>query len=165
MSMRKLAKEQRKLSRMTKFSKNWNKQRIIVARLHEKITNQRNDFLHKQSTMLVRENQIICIEDLNIKGMVRNHKLAKSISDVSWSKFFDMLEYKSTFYGSEIVRIPRFYASSQTCNVCGHKHIQVKNLSIRQWRCPECGTSHDRDVNAAINIKEKGVSLLAEQIS
>ena len=164
-SMRKLAKEQRKLSRMTKFSKNWNKQRIIVARLHEKITNQRNDFLHKQSTMLVRENQIICIEDLNIKGMVRNHKLAKSISDVSWSKFFDMLEYKSTFYGSEIVRIPRFYASSQTCNVCGHKHIQVKNLSIRQWRCPECGTSHDRDVNAAINIKEKGLSLLAEQIS
>ena len=164
-SMHKLVKEQRKLSRMTKFSKNWNKQRIIVARIHEKIANQRNDFLHKESTKLLRENQIICIEDLNVKGMVHNHKLAKSISDVSWSKFFDMLEYKSAFYGSEIVRIPRFYASSQTCNICGYKHIQVKNLSVRDWICPECGTYHDRDINAAINIKEKGLSLLAEQVA
>ncbi len=164
-AMRKLINEQRKLSRMTKFSKNWNKQRIIVARLHEKITNQRNDFLHKESTKLLRENQIICIEDLNVKGMVRNHKLAKSISDVSWSRFFDMLEYKSVFYGTEIVRIPRFYASSQSCNICGYKHIQVRNLSVRQWTCPKCGTFHDRDVNAAINIKEKGLSILAEQVA
>lgn len=164
-SMCNLVKEQRKLSRMKKFSKNWNKQRIKVAKLHEKITNQRNDFLHKESTKLLRENQIICIEDLNVKGMVRNHRLAKSISDVSWSKFFGMLEYKSAFYGSKIVRIPRFYASSQSCNVCGHKHTQVKKLFVRQWVCPECGTFHDRDINAAINIKEKGLSLLAEQMA
>lgn len=164
-AMRKLVKEQRKLSRMTKFSNNWNKQRVIVARLHEKITNQRNDFLHKESTRLLRENQIICIEDLNVKGMVRNHKLAKSISDVSWAKFFDMLEYKSAFYGTEIIRVPRFYASSQICNVCGYKHIQVKDLSVRSWICPECKTRHNRDINAAINIKEKGLSLLAEQVA
>ncbi len=158
-SEKKLAKEQHKLSKMVKGSSNWNKQRIKVARIHEKITNQRNDFLHKESTKLVKENQIICIEDLNVKGMVRNHKLAKSIGDVSWSKFFDMLEYKSAFYGTEIIKVPRFYPSSQTCGCCGYKNPDIKNLSIREWKCPVCGTYHDRDGNAAKNILEKGLSL------
>lgn len=158
-SEKKLAKEQRKLSRMVKGSSNWNRQRIKVARIHEKITNQRNDFLHKESTKLVKENQIICIEDLNVKGMVRNHKLAKAISDVSWSKFFDMLEYKSAFYGTEIIKVPRFYPSSQTCGCCGYKNLNIKNLSIREWECPVCGTYHDRDGNAAKNILKMGLSL------
>jgi putative transposase len=156
---KKLIKEQRRLSRMVKGSANWNKQRIKVARIHEKNTNQRNDFLHKESTKLVKENQIICIEDLNVKGMVRNHKLAKSISDVSWSKFFDMLEYKSAFYGTEIIKVPRFYPSSQTCGCCGYKNPNIKNLSIREWTCPVCGTYHDRDGNAAKNILKMGLSL------
>ena len=156
-SEKKLVKEQRKLSRMIKGSSNWNKQRIKVARIHEKITNQRNDFLHKESTKLVKENQIICIENLNVKGMVRNHKLAKSISDVSWSKFFDMLEYKASFYGTEIIKVPRFYPSSQTCNCCGYQNPHIKNLSIREWECPNCHTKHDRDINASINILNKGL--------
>jgi putative transposase len=161
-TMHRLVKEQRKLSRMTKFSNNWNRQRIVVARIHEKITNQRTDFLHKESTKLVKENQIICIEDLNVKGMFRNHRLAKSVSDVSWSMFFSMLEYKSVFYGTRIVKVPRFYPSSQTCSCCGYKNPDIKKLSIREWHCPVCGTYHDRDINAAVNIKEKGLSMLKE---
>lgn len=158
-SMRKLAREQRKLSRKQKGSNNRNKQRIKVAKVHEKITNQRNDFLQKQSTMLVSENQTICIEDLNVKGMLRNHNLAKAISSVSWSKFFTMLEYKAIWYGSEIVRVPTMYPSSQTCSCCGYKNPLVKNLAIRNWECPRCHTKHDRDTNASINILNKGLSL------
>lgn len=157
----KLIKEQRRLSRIHKKSKNYNKQRIKVARIHEKIVNQRNNFLHKLSTMLVKENQIICIEDLNIKGMVRNHKLAKAISSVSWSEFFKMLEYKSIWYGSTVVRIPTMYPSSQTCNHCGYTNKLVKNLSIRHWECPQCHTYHDRDINASINILNKGLSMIS----
>ena len=119
-STKKLIREQRRLSRKVKGSSNRNKQRIKVAKVHEKITNQRNDFLHKLSTMLVRENQTICIEDLRVKNMVRNHKLARGINSVSWSKFFEMLEYKSAWYGSTVVRIPTNYPSSQICGcLCG----------------------------------------------
>lgn len=180
-SEKQIIKEQRKLSRMVEshiidykiikgyrhpvYDKplsecsNINKQRIKIARLHEKVANQRKDFLHKESTKLVRENQIICIEDLNVKGMLHNRRLAKSISDVSWSKFFEMLEYKSVFYGTKVIRVPMFYASSQTCSCCGYKNPLVKNLRIREWVCPVCKIYHDRDKNAAKNILEKGLSL------
>lgn len=159
-SQRKLIREQRRLSRKQKGSNNRNKQRKRLALVHEKITNQRTDFLQKQSTILVRENQTICIEDLNVKGMIRNHKLAKSIASVSWSKFFTMLEYKALWYGNEIIRVPTMFPSSQTCSCCGFKNLSVKNLSIRNWECPECHTKHDRDTNASINILNKGLSIV-----
>lgn len=158
-SEKKLKREQRRLSRKQKGSKNRNKQRIRVARVHEKVTNQRNDFLQKESTRLVRENQTICIEDLNIKGMIRNHRLARAISSVSWSKFFTMLEYKATWYGNTIIRVPTFYPSSQTCSKCGQGNPMVKHLWVREWECPFCHTKHDRDYNASINILNKGLSL------
>jgi len=158
-SMRKLIREQRKLSRKEKGSSNRNKQRIKVALVHEKITNQRNDFLQQQSTMLIRENQTICIEDLKVKNMMRNHKLAQHIGSASWSKFFVMLSYKATWYGNDIVKIPTMYPSSQTCSCCGYKNPLVKNLAIRNWECPKCQTKHDRDTNASINILNKGLQM------
>lgn len=158
-SMRKLVREQRRLSRKLPGSNNRNKQRIRVTSVHEKITNQRNDFLQKQSTMLVRENQTICIEDLHVKGMLRNHKLAKSIASASWSRFFTMLEYKATWYGNDILKVPTMYPSSQTCSCCSYKNPLVKNLSIRKWECPNCKTVHDRDRNAGNNILNYGLQL------
>lgn len=158
-SMRKLIREQRKMSRKQKDSNNRNKQRIKVALVHEKITNQRNDFLQKQSTMLIRENQTICIEKLKVRNMMRNHKLAQHIASVSWSKFFTMLTYKSVWYGNDIVKVPTAYPSSQTCSCCGYKNPTVKNLSVRKWECPVCHTKHDRDTNASINILSKGLQM------
>lgn len=158
-SMRKLVREQRRLSRKQKGSNNRNKQRIRVAKIHEKITDQRNDFLQKQSTMLISENQTVCIEDLNVKGMIRNHRLARSITGASWSRFFTMLEYKAAWYGNNIIKVPTMYPSSQTCSSCGYKNPLVKNLSIRNWECPQCHAKHDRDTNASINILKKGLSV------
>lgn len=158
-SMRKLIREQRKLSRKQKNSNNRNKQRIKVALVHEKITNQRNDFLQKQSTMLIRENQTICIEELKVRNMMGNHKLAQHIGSVSWSKFFDMLAYKSVWYGNDVVRVPTMYPSSQICSCCGYKNPLVKNLAVRVWECPDCHTVHNRDTNASINILNKGLQM------
>lgn len=158
-SLRKLVREQRRLSRKQKGSKNRTKQRVRVAGIHEKVMNQRNDFLHKQSTILVSENQTICIEDLCVKGMVRNHNLARAILSASWATFFTMLEYKAGWYGSRVIRVPTMYPSSQTCSCCGYKNSLVKDLKIRKWECPVCHTMHDRDMNASINILNKGLSI------
>lgn len=158
-SLKKLARVQRRLSRKKKGSNNRNKQRKKVALVHEKITNQRDDFLQKQSTKLIRENQTICIEDLKIANMLKNHKLAKHISSVSWRKFFTMLEYKAKWYGNTIVKVPTVYPSSQTCSICGYKNKLVKDLSVRKWECPVCHTEHERDYNASINILNKGLQM------
>ena len=158
-SLKRLGREQRRLSRKKKDSNNRNKQRIRVAKVYEKITNQRDDFLQKISTMLISENQVICIEDLKIKNMVRNRKLARCISSVSWGKFFSMLEYKANWYGNKLVKVPTIYPSSQTCSCCGYKNPLVKNLAVRKWECPNCHSKHDRDVNASINILNKGLSI------
>lgn len=186
-SSKKLAKQQRKLSKMIESHiidykvvgnkrfpiydrplsecRNIQKQRIKVARIQEHIANQRNDFLQKESTRLVSENQVIGLEDLAVKNMVKNHKLAKSISDVSWSKFIAMLEYKASIYGTEIIKVPRYFASSQLCSCCGFQNPKVKDLEIRNWTCPKCNTYHDRDVNASKNILNKALEIRNQRIA
>ena len=159
-SQNKLAKEQRKLSNMVKGSSNRNKQRIKVARIHKKIINQRNDYLHKLSRQIIEENQFVCIEDLKVKNMVKNHKIARSIADASWSKFVSMLVYKANWYGKTIIKVPSNYPSSQLCSCCHYQNPITKDLKVRKWTCPKCGTVHDRDKNAAKNILNKGIEIL-----
>ena len=152
---------QRSLSRKEKGSKNREKARKRLAREHEKVADIRNDFQHKITHRLANDNQVVCIEDLNVKGMMKNHKLARSISDASWSELFRKLEYKMEDRGGILIKVPRTYPSSQLCSCCGSQNSKVKDLSIRAWTCPECGAVHDRDVNAAVNILAKGLEMLA----
>lgn len=165
---KKLKREQRKLSKRALLAKNkgiplyeaknYQKQKRKVARLHEKVMNQRTDFLNKLSTEIIKNHDIICIEDLNVKGMLRNHKLARSISDVSWSSFVAKLQYKADWYGREIIKVDQWFPSSQICSECGHKDGK-KSLDIREWTCPICDTHHDRDINASINILTEGLRI------
>ena len=159
-SERKLAKRQRVFSKTQKGSNGHEKARLKVARCHQKIKNQRKDFLQKLSTKLIHENQVICLEDLSVKGMERNHKLAKSVMDASFGKFVEMLEYKAEWYGRKVIKIDRFYPSTQLCNGCRYKNESIKGLrglKFREWVCPHCGEVHDRDLNAARNILKEGL--------
>ena len=158
---KKLKRIQTNLSRKEKGSNNFKKLKQRLAKVHEKIKDIRIDYLHKVSYKIVNENQVIVSENLQVKKMMKNHTLASSISDVSWYELTRQLAYKSNWYGRKYIKIDTFYASSQICNVCGYKNTDMKNLHIRNWKCPNCDTNHDRDVNAAKNILQEGLRLAA----
>ena len=146
-------------SKKTKDSKNREKARIKLAAAHEKLSNKRKDNLHKITTKLIRENDVICIENLNVKGMTKNHRLAKAIQDASFGTLVNMLKYKAVWHNRQIIEIGKFFPSSKICHCCGHKMYHM-GLEVREWTCPICGTNHDRDVNAVINIMNEGLKLL-----
>ena len=156
----KLSRAQRRLSRKVKGSNNYNKQRIKVASIHEKIHNTRIDYLHKITHKLISENQVIVSEDLAVSNMVQNHNLAKAISDCGWYELTRQLSYKAEWNNRKYIKIGRFVASSQTCHVCGYVNSETKDLSVREWICPQCGAHHDRDINAAVNILNEGLKCL-----
>ena len=154
---RQLAIAQKHLSRKQHGSNGYEKQRLKVAKIQERIANTRNDNLHKVSLDLIRKYDVICIEDLNVRGMFRNHKLAKHVQDCAWGMFVSYLQYKAGMNNKQVVKIDRFYPSSQTCSECGYVYSGVKDLSVREWKCPHCGSVHNRDINAAKNILKEGL--------
>ena len=155
----KLKRLQRQLSRKVKGSNNRDKARVKLAKANKKINDKKQYYLHAVSNVLINENQVICMEDLNVKGMFRNHRLAESIAEMNFGEFRRMLEYKARWYNRKIVFVDRYYPSSKTCGHCGYKYKNL-TLSVREWDCPECGTKHDRDINAAVNILHEGMRLL-----
>lgn len=159
-----LARKQQKLSRKVKGSSSRNKARIKVARCHERIANARKDYLHKLSTRLVNENQVIAVEDLHVKGMMKNHNLARAISGAGWGMFTTMLKYKSARQGKGYIEVNRFFASSKTCSTCLHAQEKMP-LNVRMWTCDKCGAQHDRDINAAINIRNEAQRMIAAGIA
>ena len=158
--LKKIKYEQRQLSKKKKGSNSRNKQRKVLAKQYQKVTDQRNNYLHQVSTKLINDNQVIVLEDLAVKNMVKNHKLAQAISDVSWGRLVSMLKYKAMWYNRQVIQIDRFYPSSKTCSNCYHV-IPSMDLSIREWVCPSCETHHDRDVNAAKNILRQGLNIMS----
>ncbi len=157
---KKLAKAQRRLSKKQKGSKNRTKARHKVARIHARISDRRRDYQHQLSTRIIRENQVVCVESLHVKNLVKNHCLAKAISDVGWSEFVRQLEYKAAWYGRTLVKIDKWYPSSKRCFDCGHL-LDSLTLDVRSWTCPACGVVHDRDINAAKNILAAGLAVTA----
>ena len=157
---KKLAKAQRRHAKKKRGSKNREKARRKVARIHARIADRRKDYQHKLSTRLIRENQVVCVESLQVKNMVHNHSLAKAISDVGWGEFVRQLEYKAEWYGRTVIKIEKFYPSSKRCFSCGHI-LDSLALDVRVWTCPECGIVHDRDINAAQNVLAAGLAVAA----
>jgi putative transposase len=156
---KKIAFLNKKLAKKEEGSNNWHKVKRKLAKVHEKVANVRKDFLHKLSTKLIRENQTIVVESLKVKNMLKNSSLAKKISDVSWSKFVEYLSYKAKWYGRELIKIDTFFPSSQLCSKCGYRNKEVKDLSVREWKCPNCHSIHNRDINASKNILQQGLKL------
>ena len=154
-----IKKLQRQLSKKQKGGKNYNKTKRKIALYYEKIKNIRNDYLHKVTTRIINENQVIITENLYVKSMMQDSHIAKNIADVSWRELTRQLSYKANWYGRTYIRVDKYYASSQTCHICGYKNSKVKDLSVRNWICPKCNITHNRDENAAINILYKGLGL------